>query len=147
MTCELLPKDLYNAPLKFRKSKNSHHWNIITPCLHFPCANGGTCVPDYNRGLYDCLCPIGYQGMNCQLLSSSRALGRDISNPGYSCKDIADRQDHPQGDGEYWIAPVGSIKPFTVYCDMTTDGSKIVAIIFEFRLCHIQGIIFRYLLL
>lgn len=29
MTCELLPKDLYNASLKFRKSKNSHHWSII----------------------------------------------------------------------------------------------------------------------
>ena len=32
---------------------------------------------------------------------------------------------HPSnGDGEYSIDPSLSGKPFTVYCDMTTDGGE-----------------------
>ena len=29
-----------------------------------------------------------------------------------------------QGDGEYLIDPTSSGDPFTVFCDMTTDGGK-----------------------
>lgn len=61
-------------------------------------------------------------------------LGKDISKPGLSCKDIADRQVYPQGDGEYWIAPDGSNNSFIAYCDMTTDGGKRVFVSYDFRL-------------
>ncbi|XP_020907077.1 uncharacterized protein LOC110245158 [Exaiptasia diaphana] len=41
--------------------------------------------------------------------------------PGHSCKEIKDLGEY-RGDGEYWIDPGNTGKPFTVYCDMTTDG-------------------------
>ncbi|KAL9984852.1 hypothetical protein ACROYT_G007191 [Oculina patagonica] len=122
MTCELLPTDLYNASQNFENSEEFDHWSIVTPCLHSPCKNDGTCVPDYNQGQYVCLCPVGYHGTNCQLLQTPPALGKDKSKPGLSCKDIANRQVYSQGDGEYWIAPDGSNNSFVAYCDMTTDG-------------------------
>ncbi|XP_028515824.1 uncharacterized protein LOC114575341 [Exaiptasia diaphana] len=40
---------------------------------------------------------------------------------GHSCKKIKDLGDS-RGDGEYWIDPGNTGQPFTVYCDMTTDG-------------------------
>ncbi|KXJ10609.1 Intelectin-2 [Exaiptasia diaphana] len=46
------------------------------------------------------------------------------SNPllaGHSCKEIKDLGES-RGDGEYWIDPGNTGQPFTVYCDMTTDG-------------------------
>lgn len=40
--------------------------------------------------------------------------------PYSSCRDV-----HPSnGDGEYSIDPTLSGNPFTVYCDMNTDGGK-----------------------
>ena len=39
-----------------------------------------------------------------------------------SCRHV-----HPSsGDGEYSIDPTMSGNPFTVYCDMTTDGGKYI---------------------
>ena len=49
--------------------------------------------------------------------------GSKASVPGSSCKDIMISGD-AQGDGEYWIDPTASGDPFTVFCDMTTDGGK-----------------------
>ena len=43
--------------------------------------------------------------------------------PGSSCRDILNSGD-AQGDGEYWIDPTASGDPFTVFCDMTTDGGR-----------------------
>lgn len=40
-----------------------------------------------------------------------------------SCKDIRDSGDF-KGDGEYWIDPEKSGKPFKVFCNMTSDGGK-----------------------
>lgn len=54
------------------------------------------------------------------------ALGSHMSNPGLSCKDIADKRGELLTDGEYWIAPRASRDSFVVYCDMTTDGGKTV---------------------
>ena len=45
------------------------------------------------------------------------------SSPGSSCKDILISGD-AQGDGEYWIDPAASGDPFTVFCDMHTDGGE-----------------------
>lgn len=41
--------------------------------------------------------------------------------PGLSCKDISESQENVMS-GEYWIDPSGSNDPFTVTCDMETDG-------------------------
>ena len=60
-------------------------------------------------------------------------LGKYISEPGLSCKDIADRQVYSQGYGEYWIAPGGSNNSFIVYCDMTTDGGKRISVSYDLR--------------
>lgn len=41
----------------------------------------------------------------------------------HSCKEINDIGE-TRGDGEYWIDPENTGKPFTVYCDMTTDSGN-----------------------
>lgn len=51
-------------------------------------------------------------------------LGKDKDLPGVSCKDINDSHDNLTS-GEYWIDPSNSNDPFTVFCDMTTDGGEI----------------------
>lgn len=51
-------------------------------------------------------------------------LGKDKDLPGLSCKDISDSH-KGLASGVYWIDPTDSKDPFTVFCDMTTDGGKI----------------------
>lgn len=34
ITCEILPKDLYNASLNFQKSKEFHHWSAIVSKIY-----------------------------------------------------------------------------------------------------------------
>ena len=51
-------------------------------------------------------------------------LAKKGSHPllaGHSCKEMKDLGES-RGDGEYWIDPGNTGQPFTVYCDMTTDG-------------------------
>uniref|UniRef100_A0A8C5LSG1 EGF like, fibronectin type III and laminin G domains n=1 Tax=Leptobrachium leishanense TaxID=445787 RepID=A0A8C5LSG1_9ANUR len=38
--------------------------NAVHPCATVPCANGGSCRPKHDR--YECDCPLGYDGTNCQ---------------------------------------------------------------------------------
>jgi len=45
----------------------------------------------------------------------------DKDLPGLSCKDISD-SNKDSASGVYWIDPTDSNNPFTVFCDMTTDG-------------------------
>ncbi|XP_028516701.1 uncharacterized protein LOC114575626 [Exaiptasia diaphana] len=47
--------------------------------------------------------------------------GSDPLFAGHSCKEIKDLGES-RGDREYWIDPGNTGQPFTVYCDMTTDG-------------------------
>ena len=54
--------------------------------------------------------------------------GLYANQPGRSCKDIRDSEDS-KGDGEYWIDPEKTGNPFKVYCDMTTDGGKLMIMI------------------
>ncbi|KAK3753518.1 hypothetical protein QZH41_018025 [Actinostola sp. cb2023] len=50
-------------------------------------------------------------------------IGSNKSLPGRSCKDIRDSSPGLQlANQEYWIDPGNSMQPFTVYCDMSTDG-------------------------
>ncbi|XP_020907075.1 uncharacterized protein LOC110245157 isoform X2 [Exaiptasia diaphana] len=48
-------------------------------------------------------------------------IGSSAIFAGHSCKEIKDLGES-RGDGEYWIDPGNTGQPFTVYCDMTTDG-------------------------
>ena len=54
----------------------------------------------------------------------SQTAGWYSSQPGLSCKHIRD-SGGPKRDGEYWIDPGRSGKPFKVFCDMTTDGGML----------------------
>ena len=45
-------------------------------------------------------------------------------DPAQSCKEIKDLG-ISNGDGEYWIDPGRTKRPFKAYCDMTTDGGKV----------------------
>jgi large repetitive protein len=66
--------------------------------------------------------PSVYQGTDCD--DSDPNLNPSTNCPdGLSCKDILDAG-LSQGDGNYNIDPDGSggVAPFSVYCDMTTDG-------------------------
>lgn len=35
-------------------------------CLQDPCANGGTCIESIGGTGYECRCPVGYKGVNCE---------------------------------------------------------------------------------
>lgn len=39
----------------------------IDECLWFPCQNGGKCRDHHPPRKYECHCPMGYTGMNCEL--------------------------------------------------------------------------------
>lgn len=35
-------------------------------CLQDPCENGGTCIESMGGAGYECRCPVGYKGINCE---------------------------------------------------------------------------------
>ena len=43
--------------------------------------------------------------------------------PGRSCRQILQVRGKTN-DGQYWIDPANSGLPFSVYCDMSTDGGE-----------------------
>ena len=47
------------------------------------------------------------------------------NDPAQSCKEIKDLG-ISNGDGEYWIDPGRTNRSFKAYCDMTTDGGKVL---------------------
>lgn len=53
----------------------------------------------------------------------------------HSCKEINDLGE-AQGNGEYWIDPENTGKPFTVYCDMTTDSGYDLFFSFNIHSLH-----------
>lgn len=43
-------------------------------CLDLPCLNGGTCVNLEPRFRYQCQCPDGFWGENCELIQEGQTL-------------------------------------------------------------------------
>lgn len=43
-------------------------------CLDNPCHNGGQCVNRETAERYNCLCPSGYSGNNCELMQEEQIL-------------------------------------------------------------------------
>ncbi|PFX13711.1 Neurexin-4 [Stylophora pistillata] len=79
-----------------------------SPCKSAPCANGGICVPEYERNSFHCDCAPGFCGILCERRGSK------------TCSDIKDC--HPEAKtGSFLIDPdgEGGVEPFTVYCNMT----------------------------
>ncbi|XP_028516867.1 uncharacterized protein LOC110245784 [Exaiptasia diaphana] len=91
----------------------------LPACSSSPCRNGGTCRLAGCNDDYTCDCAEDYHGEYCE-----KCIGLDGSTsarPGHSCKYI-NKYGKAKGDGDYWIDPTRSGKPFLVSCDMTTDG-------------------------
>lgn len=80
----------------------------IDDCEPNPCLNGGACTDGVNS--HTCTCANGYSDENCTV-------------PPSSCLAIKSAND-AAADGVYTIDPdgAGGIAPFSVYCDMTTEG-------------------------
>ncbi|PFX14290.1 hypothetical protein AWC38_SpisGene21565, partial [Stylophora pistillata] len=64
--CELLPSDKYNNSDKVFISQRFHHYRIQTPCSKGPCQNNGTCVAQYKKNSYVCVCKNGFEGKDCE---------------------------------------------------------------------------------
>ena len=53
------------------KGPNVVHQNTVlascsaSPCLAKPCLNGAACIATSAKS-YQCICPLGYQGINCE---------------------------------------------------------------------------------
>ncbi|XP_031570575.1 uncharacterized protein LOC116304918 [Actinia tenebrosa] len=92
---------------------------VLPVCASSPCQNGGTCGIDECTDSYECLCKPGYIGQYCETWFGLN--GSSSSYPGHSCQNIK-WTGEDIGDGRYWINPGNTGTPFTVYCDMTTDG-------------------------
>jgi hypothetical protein len=50
-----------------KTSKISNKLLDYDPCASLPCKNGATCMAKFGKGktTYECYCPLGYGGMNC----------------------------------------------------------------------------------
>ncbi|XP_022808724.1 neurexin-4-like [Stylophora pistillata] len=106
--CELLATDKYRETKMFQANGTFHHYDAWSPCKSAPCANGGICVPEYERNSFHCDCAPGFCGILCERRGSK------------TCSDIKDC--HPEAKtGSFLIDPdgEGGVEPFTVYCNMT----------------------------
>ncbi|XP_031560802.1 uncharacterized protein LOC116296840 [Actinia tenebrosa] len=97
---------------------DAEHFDVLK-CSSSPCQNGGTCSFVDCSDSFVCSCKPGYTGKHCETWSGFD--GSRSSLPGKSCLTIKSLGQHT-GDGRYWIDPTSTGNPFTVYCDMTTDG-------------------------
>lgn len=39
---------------------------VPDPCDPNPCANNGSCIPDFNFGVFECNCENEFRGILCQ---------------------------------------------------------------------------------
>lgn len=43
-------------------------------CLQNPCDNGGTCIDSMGGAGYECRCPVGYKGINCEGIKTTKRV-------------------------------------------------------------------------
>ncbi|XP_023650749.2 slit homolog 3 protein [Paramormyrops kingsleyae] len=84
---------LLTTPLNRFQCKGPVDLNLMSkcsPCLALPCQHNGTCVGDPS-GSYQCTCPFGYKGRNCEV-----AINACISFPclsGGTCHVMPGQED------------------------------------------------------
>ena len=49
-------------------------------CLQDPCANGGTCIESIGGAGYECRCPVGYKGVNCEGICNHQHANCTLNN-------------------------------------------------------------------
>ncbi|XP_078352410.1 uncharacterized protein LOC144637140 [Oculina patagonica] len=69
--CELLASDKYRNSTEYKGNRTSHHFAIKSPCSSSPCQNGGTCLPNYKHGTFECLCEKSFIGEYCEKAAKS----------------------------------------------------------------------------
>ncbi|XP_066023558.1 uncharacterized protein [Pocillopora verrucosa] len=83
--CEMLPSDKYNNSDEVIISQKFHHYSIQTPCSRGPCQNYGTCIPQYEKNSYVCVCKIGFEGKDCETVN--KHCEKDSCLNGGTCID------------------------------------------------------------
>jgi len=53
-----------------------------SPCKSHPCQNGGRCVVEAIRGIYECKCALGFLGVDCEYRKSLSSFIVDSRLPG-----------------------------------------------------------------
>ena len=61
-------------------SRDIYHLLEVVECVSEPCVNGGTCVEGFNQ--YSCECPIGWEGVQCEIGIALFLSKEDLENDG-----------------------------------------------------------------
>ncbi|XP_071147127.1 pikachurin-like [Mytilus edulis] len=80
--------------------------NCDHPCVDQPCLNAGECQPD--KGEYNCYCPLGYHGSDCEDIIEEKIDAAHFSGHSYlkySEKDIIERVNGNKIDVQMKIKP------------------------------------------
>ncbi|XP_048589710.1 uncharacterized protein LOC5512551 isoform X1 [Nematostella vectensis] len=119
--CELNNQSAVAVPMALVNKTDSDYFDNRDDlaCASFPCANGGTCSDSCDLGSFHCTCAPGFAGGMCRIWEGWN--GSSAQTPGRSCLQLKE-MGFARGDGKYWIRPKLEIQPFTVVCEMTTDG-------------------------
>ncbi|XP_011674027.2 sushi, von Willebrand factor type A, EGF and pentraxin domain-containing protein 1 [Strongylocentrotus purpuratus] len=81
-SCTLCPGDLYTH---HEGAHAIEYCQVINECVSNPCADGATCV-DVTHG-YDCVCPPGFAGDDCQL-DIDECFGNDVCLNNATCTNL-----------------------------------------------------------
>ncbi|KAJ7323134.1 hypothetical protein OS493_032422, partial [Desmophyllum pertusum] len=109
--CELSKSDHIRHPDNLIPMPGYLYRGTKNLCSSSPCSINATCL-SLTPTAYQCLCPAGFTGINCEIMQLQ----------GKSCQDIKTRFPHAP-DGMYQVQPDGGLSMFWVYCDMTSfDG-------------------------
>lgn len=106
--CELSNSDHLRHPDDLVITPGFIYGGTENSCSSSPCSNNATCL-NLTPTTFQCLCPEGFFGKNCEVKQLK----------GKSCRDIKTRFPRAE-DGMYQVQPDGGPNMFWVYCDMTS---------------------------